>query len=1527
MKRISVSKKRIYALILVVATLFTSVPFSAFPIFSETLEEETVPIVITLDGKEVQQCELYEFDKIVLHAKTNEDEANLLIWQIRDPSAAERWINIYGQTEADISVTYALIGSMTDKSGVAHIRCKLTNGENEYFSKEVSIKIAYSVPGMSTHAPMGDFISLNTINQMKANDNNSSYETCSIVINYLFDNNSMAFEPYGASVAKGSDFFATVISPTVVGYEPYRRLDDGYFPAKTVELNFTNIQSDITINVIYEPSLVNFAVHHHLQNLHDDDYSISYDLITYGQALTETLVPDDLTLSEEDLPGFKALAYERLTVAADGSTVVEIRYDRNYYLVDFDMAGGYGVEPVYTRYGMNVGVNAPTRHGYVFGGWELVSYGGNAPTDAQKALFDINDGRQIDVPDANLRYRAKWITQETTYTMVFWQENAEDNGYSYWGYIDNIPAMSGSLVSGEDRVDEVPGIDDEKYFTYNPGKTDQNILVEGDGSTIVNVYYTRNYYKLTFKANAACTIPEKHTHGDDCYDIVCDRGHTHDDSCLPKLLCEIPEHAAHTDECLKCGLKEHSAHTSACCGKGEHTHTISCWKNIGNKSTVSNAPKNPEDGQIYRSGRYYIYIKGSWYRYNGYGASSGDVVDPSCGYSFEHTHGSSDCECTLPIHVHSSNCYRDVIHTHSSSCYSYSCGEIDHTHSSTCYRLHCGITENHTHSSSCTSTRSSNTIKTLYKKYGQSIDDQWPIKDDNGKVYNSGERWTPSDSSYYTQVLVYVSSMTPDDFTLTLSTANYSTYTMKYYLQVLDGEKFDVSYNGNNYALMTEIKANYNYVTKAEDFFDIKGYYQAYSNPAFSGDRIENKYNISFYYNRITDHVLQFSSNGIVLENKNVTNIPYGQLIDAYNFVPDYPSTLEPNAYYFAGWYTSPGCFSGTEVNWNSLTMPEGDLMLYAKWAPIKHSVRVFKDSSLAEQIGETQEVDHNAFAHAPERVPDNGNYVFQGWFYKDVENGVEIEKAFVFTGIPIIDDIDVYAKWSSHVSVNYTINYVLKGTTIKIADNTVGTAIAGHNKTFDAKAGTDLYEEYQSGYYPLANSHTITMSVDGTHEYTFEYVFVETMPYTVRYVDAATGEDILPPKLVDDNKLSVVTETFVRVEDMMPDAYQKRLILSAEDSDNDGVYDSNVITFYYSADEEHAYYRVVHYIQNIAGHTYREYRSVEAVGIIGQEYSSDALAITGFDFVPASTKINGLITPIEGTTVSATLDSNGMLIELYYDRITVNYTVRYIDDTTKAPLAEEKSGSGLYGAQIAEYALDLKSKGYTLHSENLKTLVLAANNDMNVIEFVYVQSTVSVKYQIIGPEGCGTLTQSSENVLAVDGRLNGSSPIVYSGYRFIGWYADQECTVPVNPEFLDSATNTLTPTKPEGTVWVDGTAFYALFEADTSELTIITSGISDGDQALIFRVQGVEGSRTQKIDLTVSVIGNGSTTIVGLPIGSYTVTEITDWSWRYSEENAVRSVTLVVDKSANVVRYENERTNGAWLDGNAESEGSFDQN
>lgn len=62
-----------------------------------------------------------------------------------------------------------------------------------------------------------------------------------------------------------------------------------------------------------------------------------------------------------------------------------------------------------------------------------------------------------------------------------------------------------------------------------------------------------------------------------------------------------------------------------------------------------------------------------------------------------------------------------------------------------------------------------------------------------------------------------------------------------------------------------------------------------------------------------------------------------------------------------------------------------------------------------------------------------------------------------------------------------------------------------------------------------------------------------------------------------------------------------------------------------------------------------------------------------------------------------------------------------------------------------------------------------------------------------------------------------------------------------------------------------------------TCTLTITKQGSQDDNQGFIFKVTGPKA-------FTVSVQGNRSVTIAGLPIGSYTVTE-DGWSWRYSAD------------------------------------------
>lgn len=1522
------ASKRIVSLLLSFVMLFTS----SYIVSALT---GTKPY-ITLDGEAVNQITLDEYAKLRIKVEEAPENSGFC-WQILDSENSVNYIDIEKTNSPKLWLTYALVGSMLDKYGKTSIRCQITNEGSVYYTEPVEVVLSYrvndrpNITAVERKPETSKFMARKTTSD-------GVRDTHTIIIRYLFDNNAIAYESYGATIEEGTSFYKEVESPPVVGYKPVTRVGTEYVDADVVVLDYDSVDSDIIIDVIYEPALVDFAVHHHFQHLLDDDYSIHHDKITYGRALTGSVVGDGLALDE---PGFRPLAYEKLTVAADGSTVIEIRYDRNYYLVDFDMNGGYGSEPVYTRFGSPVGVNTPIRHGYIFDGWELVSYGGETPTAEQKSRFALSEGKTIELPDANLKYRARWRTTQTTYTMVFWKENANDNGYSYWGNL-KLSETSGAYVSARDLISQVSGINDEQYFTFNPERSDKDVLVEGDGSTIINVYYTRNYYSLTFKAaNVTCNLPEKHTHTDECYDVICGKEeHNHSDSCSSRLVCTIYEHTEHTEDCIGCSLPEHTHGTADCnCNKAEHTHTTECWKNVGNRANPFFAPSNPKNGQIYKIGRnYYIYIKGSWYTYTATNVSSGVTVAVSCGYSEEHTHG-TNCSCPLVEHTHTNACYTDALHTHTEQCYEFSCGGTIHKHVDACYRLHCGI-PNHSHSTDSCNTansRTENIFKIVYRKYEQSLEDLWPVTDVRStgtKVYNNGERWNPDGTSdTYGAVLVHISKMPPEDFSLLLDVANdRDTYVMNYYLQVLDGDNFDKTYNGKNYVKDKTITAKYNYVTYDEDFFPIVGFNRYASDPAFSNNQIDKNggTTVNFYYDRIKDKYLNFYNNNETV--KSLTGIMYGAPLKDYNFIPDYPSTLEPNAYTFAGWYTTEQCFDGTEVNWDTLTMPADGIILYAKWAPIKHTVKVFLTATMEEQIGPTQSVDHKAFAHAPSDSVTNGNLVFLGWFYKDIENGKEVEKGFVFSGIPVTDDMNIYAKWDSHIPVDYEIHYVLKKTGEKIADSTYGSAILGHNKTFDAKAGSELYAEYQTGYYPLVNSHTITMGTDTVHKFTFEYVYVEAVPYKVRYVytNPETGqEEEFFSKIVKDNKLSVVTETFISKDGMMPDAYQKRLVLSAsgKDEDGDNVLDNNVITFYYNSDSVHAYYRVVHYIENIEGNDYREYMSEETVGNIEQEYKVSALTLTGFTFAGSETKINNINTPTEGNEVSAILGKEGMLIELFYKRNEYNYTARYLLNSADGEeIYPSYTGRGKFGEQIVEYAVDLSDLGYKLVGDtSAKALTLSANEEYNVFDFIYQEDYASIKYEIVGPEGCGTLLgQSSENIKAISGEPQGSQPIVNKGFKFVGWFTDSFCTIPVLDSELNSETNMLTPQK-RGTIWTD-TTYYAKFIALETDLTIetVNSQSVDQNQAYIFRIVGKKDTDTQNVDVTVSIIGNDSVTIEKLPTGEYTITELTGWSWRYSCADSKRDIMLEYNENGSTLTFSQERKNPYWLDGNAVKDNVF---
>lgn len=129
----------------------------------------------------------------------------------------------------------------------------------------------------------------------------------------------------------GSTYTQTITSPVVVGYTPDQA---------AVEVNASEAT---TYTVTYHPAEVEFTVKHYQQNVTGAEYTLAETETKTGY--TGSPVGADLAKSYD---GFYKLIYATDTaIAADGSTEVEIYYDRYYYLMKLNLDGGYGLEPIY----------------------------------------------------------------------------------------------------------------------------------------------------------------------------------------------------------------------------------------------------------------------------------------------------------------------------------------------------------------------------------------------------------------------------------------------------------------------------------------------------------------------------------------------------------------------------------------------------------------------------------------------------------------------------------------------------------------------------------------------------------------------------------------------------------------------------------------------------------------------------------------------------------------------------------------------------------------------------------------------------------------------------------------------------------------------------------------------------------------------------------------------------------------------------------------------------------------------------
>lgn len=256
----------------------------------------------------------------------------------------------------------------------------------------------------------------------------------------------------------------------------------------------------------------------------------------------------------------------------------------------------------------------------------------------------------------------------------------------------------------------------------------------------------------------------------------------------------------------------------------------------------------------------------------------------------------------------------------------------------------------------------------------------------------------------------------------------------------------------------------------------------------------------------------------------------------------------------------------------------------------------------------------------------------------------------------------------------------------------------------------------------------------------------------------------------------------------------------------------------------------------------------------------------------------------------------------------------------------------------------------------NQNTIQTSAGNK---IEFNYVntftEKNVTYTYIPVNPSDCpdnvkGTveLTGSSSTATYAEAGVSetvgqrvdvpvGSTPRGSDAVRFVGWYEDGPCTRPItDPSTIAVLSgNSINPLPDENSGLYTGGIFYAKFEYVYGDLTIEKSGIEDVDHdedgekySTIFKVTGT-GNNGVSVDMTVTICGNNEVTVSHLPMGTYTVTELIDWSWRYEPVGEKeRTVTLSQSTDGKItVTFKNKREENKWLDGNAWCRNIFNNN
>ena len=207
---------------------------------------------------------------------------------------------------------------------------------------------------------------------------------------------------------KSSDDSIVLKSATKIGYT-----FEGWFNQdnQLITKIQTGTSGDITLIAKWIPNTNTvYKVEHWQQNIDDDNYSL-----VESDTENKTGTTDENTeATAKTYSGFSAKSITQQTIAADGSTVVQIFYDRKIVTLTFDTDSTSEIDAITGKYGAQVlKPENPTKKGYDFDSW--------------------NPELPDTFPATNTTYKAMW-TKKGNYSITYnlnGGTNSDENPVSY----------------------------------------------------------------------------------------------------------------------------------------------------------------------------------------------------------------------------------------------------------------------------------------------------------------------------------------------------------------------------------------------------------------------------------------------------------------------------------------------------------------------------------------------------------------------------------------------------------------------------------------------------------------------------------------------------------------------------------------------------------------------------------------------------------------------------------------------------------------------------------------------------------------------------------------------------------------------------------------------------------------------------------------------------------------------------------------------------------------------------------------